>query len=91
MRYMGKKEYGNYKTDTCPFCGKFATLKNNAGIAVCKVHKDTESPALKCLCGDYVDIICGKFGNYASCIRCGNVQLKKILEHNGVGDERAHH
>lgn len=82
MRF--KKVYGEYKTDTCPFCEKQALFTNKAGIAVCKDHVQTEQPPLKCMCGAYVDIIKGKYGNYAQCLRCGNIPLKKILAYNNL-------
>ena len=78
-----KKVFGQYKTDTCPFCGKQAFVKNKAKLAVCKDHVDTEYPLLKCLCGNWLDVIPGKYGNYCNCIRCGNISLDKALAMQG--------
>lgn len=80
------KIYGEYKTTDCPFCGKQAHFANKAKLPVCKDHKDTEYPSYRCPCGDWIDIKSGRFGTYGSCMRCGNVQLSKILEHNGIID-----
>lgn len=79
MAFRAKKEYGNYKTDTCPFCGSQAFIKNTVGISVCKNHKDTGHPAMKCPCGEWLDIVTGKYGTYGKCIRCGNVGLDKVI------------
>ena len=53
---------------------------------VCVVHKKADLPDLKCVCVEYLDLKKGKFGVYFSCIRCGNVNLKKVLEVNEVRD-----
>jgi hypothetical protein len=79
MAYFGKKEYGNYKTDICPFCGQNAFLKNKVGISVCKHHKDTKYPAMKCICGEWLDFINGKYGTYCNCPKCGNISLQKAM------------
>ena len=78
-----KKEYGSYKTDTCVFCGRASIKKNKLQLPVCKEHQDhDDAPAFRCVCGDYVDILTGKYGVYAKCYRCGNMNFSKILEHN---------
>ena len=76
---FGKKVYGNSKTDLCPFCGSATYFKNKVGISVCKDHKDTEYPAIKCRCGSWLEVLSGKFGTYCNCLRCGNISLAKAL------------
>lgn len=85
MAYFGKKIYGESKITPCPICGESAFVRNKDGVPVCKEHKDTKLPAMKCACGTIVDIKVGKYGAYAQCFRCGNVNLNKILEFNGIG------
>ncbi len=77
-----RKRYGESRVDSCPFCGKQGVAKNAQGVPVCLAHKGELLSELKCACGSYVDIRSGKWGAYASCIRCGNVNLRKILELN---------
>ena len=80
------KKYGQSRIDNCPFCGKHATTSNNQGIPVCKGHKNSELKDLKCVCGKYLDVKHGKFGTYFTCINCGNMNMKKVLEINDVRD-----
>ncbi len=75
-----RKRYGESRVDSCPFCGKQGVTKNSQGVPVCLAHKGDVLSDLKCACGSYVDIKSGKWGAYASCIRCGNVNLRKVLE-----------
>lgn len=79
---MRKKQYGSYKTDICIVCGAQAFKTNAQGLPTCKRHMETDMPNLRCLCGDPVEIRTGKYGAYAFCMRCGNKNLKKILEMN---------
>jgi hypothetical protein len=78
------KSYTERKLNSCPFCGKDAYTVNMVKIPVCLAHKETKEPTLKCMCGTWVDIKVGRYGTYAQCLRCGNVNLDKILEVNGV-------
>lgn len=80
---MRRKTYGSYKTDVCPYCGSGTFSKNAIGLPVCKEHSTTtESPSYKCICGDWVDVLVGKYGVYARCMRCGNQNIRRILEIN---------
>lgn len=82
LGYRGTKQYGNYTTDTCPLCGARAYTKNDAGVAVCKAHKNAPMPNWKCPCGSWVDLRSGKYGNYAYCSSCGPQNMRKIMEFN---------
>lgn len=77
-----RKRYGESRVESCPFCGKQGVAKNVQGVPVCLAHKKGVLSELKCACGSYVDIKSGKWGAYANCIRCGNVNLRKVLELN---------
>jgi ribosomal protein L37AE/L43A len=76
------KRYGESHIDNCPFCGRQAFVKNSQGIPVCKDHKDSELFGLKCVCGETLDMMKGKFGVFFNCLRCGNMNMKKTLEIN---------
>lgn len=76
------KRYGESKIDSCPFCGKRAVTKNSQGVPTCIEHKPNELLDLKCVCGDWLDILSGKFGPYFRCLRCGNISWRKGLEVN---------
>jgi hypothetical protein len=76
------KRYGESRLDKCPFCGKQATTMNKQKIPVCVAHKESVLEDLKCACGSYLDTKIGKFGVYFSCIKCGNVNMKRALELN---------
>ena len=79
----GKKVYGQTKSDICAFCGNVSIKKNKIGLPVCKSHENEEgSPAFKCLCGSWLDIKYGKFGVYANCLNCGNMNMQKVFEIN---------
>ena len=78
--FPSKKQYGSYKTDTCPFCQNQAFVKNTVGLSVCKDHKNTEYPEIRCACGSWLDVLSGKFGTYCSCPSCGTINLSKALE-----------
>ena len=77
MRFKAKKEYGNYKTDSCPFCGKVATQKNEQGVSVCRLHLKEQVEDRKCQCGKWLELRAGKFGPYFNCINCGNMNYDK--------------
>ncbi|MBI2663743.1 hypothetical protein HYX10_00170 [Candidatus Woesearchaeota archaeon] len=77
-----RKRYGASRVDSCPFCGKQGVVKSAQGIPVCIAHRKMQLSGLKCACGSYVDIKEGKWGAYANCLRCGNINLKKVLEMN---------
>ena len=78
------KRYGESKVESCPFCGRQAIVENPQGVPVCNVHKDKEMPELKCVCGEYLFMQKGKFGIYFNCMRCGNINMKKVLELNDI-------
>jgi len=78
------KRYGQSQVTNCVFCGKQATTQSKEGVPVCTVHKNVGLPLLKCLCGEYVDPMLGKWGLYFRCLRCGNVSSKKIFENNAL-------
>jgi len=76
------KRYGESKLETCPFCGRQAIIKNPQGVPVCTDHKNTNLPDFKCVCGSYLLMQEGKFGIYFNCMKCGNMNLKKVLDIN---------
>ena len=76
------KKYGSYRVDRCPFCNKQATASNGQGIPVCSKHTDKELLDLKCQCGDYLDLMNGKYGPYFKCMRCGNISFLRGIELN---------
>lgn len=76
------KRYGQSKIDSCPFCGRIATVKNAQDIPVCAKHKNTPLPDLKCSCNSYLDLRNGKFGAYFHCLNCGNINMRKALALN---------
>ena len=78
------KKYGQSKVDSCPFCSKIATLKNRQGVPVCIAHKDETIDELKCLCGEYLEMLEGKYGVFFKCTKCGNMNLKKVMEFNTI-------
>ncbi len=78
------KKYGHGKIDKCPFCQKPATIINSQNVPVCSAHKEEELDNLRCICGNILDILQGKFGVFFSCIRCGNMNLRRVLEINVV-------
>lgn len=79
-----KKVYGDSKVPECPFCGRQSTTRNWQNVPTCKDHKEMELPAMRCVCGEYLDLRVGKFGPYFNCMKCGNVNFKKGLEINGM-------
>ena len=76
------KKYGQSKIDICPFCRKQATSMNKQNVPVCASHKDEILDDMKCVCGSTLDTLHGKYGIFFSCIKCGNMNLKKVLEFN---------
>ena len=78
------KKYGQSKIDLCPFCGKSATIKNSQDVPVCYSHREEFLEGLKCACGSILELLRGKFGIFFSCIKCGNMNMKKVLEINEV-------
>lgn len=76
------KRYGESQVVNCPFCGKTAVTKNSQQVPVCTAHKDNELKNLKCVCGEWLDILPGKWGPYFRCLTCGNINFKKGLEMN---------
>lgn len=81
--YM-KKVYGESKIDSCPFCGKRATVKTEQGVPCCVDHRKAEMPNMKCLCKGYLDVCEGKWGAYFRCMSCGNMNFNKGLEINNL-------
>ncbi|MBD3309991.1 hypothetical protein GF351_02115 [Candidatus Woesearchaeota archaeon] len=79
-----KKIYGRSKESKCPFCDSTASAMNNQGILVCQRHIKDELKNLKCMCGEPLDIMQGKWGPYFRCINCGNISYKKGLEANSL-------
>ncbi|HLP80033.1 MAG TPA: hypothetical protein VK158_05325 [Acidobacteriota bacterium] len=78
------KEYGSYKTDWCPYCGKKALNKNDLGLNVCKLHiAEKNEPILRDTEGKLMEVKCGKFGNYCFSLRRGNISLKDAFRMNG--------
>ncbi len=72
------KQYGSYKTDWCAYCGKKALYKNTLKLAVCKLHKDcSDDTSFKTITGEWLEVKCGKFGNYCYSITRGNLSLKE--------------
>ena len=78
------KKYGKSKIDSCPFCQKPATIMNGQKVPVCLTHKEESLEGLKCVCGSTLDLLHGKFGVFFSCIKCGSMNLRKVLEINTV-------
>ena len=74
------KRYGQSKQHTCPFCGKTATAQTSQGVPVCIVHRSTQMPEVKCLCGKWLELCSGKWGPYFRCINCGNVSWTRGME-----------
>ena|SRR3989344_2477707 len=78
------KKYGESRIEKCPFCQKQGTTINRQGVAVCVTHREDTLDGLKCVCGETLDILKGKFGAFFKCIDCGNMNLRKVLEFNTV-------
>ncbi len=80
------KRYGQSKVDRCPFCSQQATTKNKQQIPVCARHKDSVLNDMKCACGSWLEMRNGKYGIFFSCLKCGNMNLRKVLEMNEARD-----
>lgn len=87
------KRYGESKIERCPFCessdGKQQpTMINSQGISVCTKHKNSilDVENMKCICGEYLELLIGKFGPYFKCMNCGNINIRKVLEINDIND-----
>ena len=78
------KRYGQSKVDKCPFCDKQATAMNAQKVPVCGSHREESLDGLKCACGSSLNILYGKFGVFFSCMKCGNMNLRKVLEINVI-------
>ncbi|MFH2020923.1 MAG: hypothetical protein ABIJ34_05885 [archaeon] len=74
------KRYGLSRDDKCTFCEKKALVKNKQHLLVCKAHKDSMLPDIRCSCGSWLELKDGKFGPYFVCMNCGNMNLKKGLD-----------
>jgi hypothetical protein len=82
------KKYGQSKIERCPFCDKHAVTVNMQGIPVCSKHKDKLLENLRCLCGEPLAVMNGKYGVFFNCINCGNMNLRKVLDINEVKDKK---
>tara|TARA_Y100000310_G_scaffold333855_1_gene412281 strand:+ start:2303 stop:2725 length:423 start_codon:yes stop_codon:yes gene_type:complete len=74
------KVYGQSMVSSCPFCGKVATAKSEQGADVCSKHTKTQIVNAKCNCGDYIDLLSGRYGPYFNCLKCGNINYQKGLD-----------
>lgn len=83
------KKYGHSRIDRCPFCERQATAVNKQGIPVCISHRESELKGLRCVCGESLDVMNGRYGAYFSCVRCGNMSFRKALEINDVRNKAA--
>jgi len=81
-----KKIYGSYRTESCPFCERTATTLNSQKLPVCHQHKNAVLGEVKCSCGDYLDIMTGKYGAFFNCMNCGPQNLEKIYSINRIVD-----
>jgi len=76
------KRYGEARSDNCPFCERQSITQNEQGIPVCKQHQNSILNEMKCLCGEFLETCTGKFGLYFRCVKCGNINKKKVFEIN---------
>lgn len=83
------KRYGESKTNKCPFCEKDAFSQNKQKIPTCKEHKDTLLQEVQCVCGSWLDMREGKYGVFFTCINCGALNLRKVLEMNNIQKQKA--
>ena len=88
MRFHAKKIYGESGLKNCPFCGKLATRKTQAGLEVCHQHTKEQLHEIKCTCGRWLEQRVIKFGPYFNCLNCGNINFKKAIEMKGLMGER---
>ncbi len=82
--FRGRKVYGQSRVLTCPFCGKQCTTQNAQGVPTCVQHKKELLADLKCACGEYLELLQGKWGPFGVCSQCGSMNLKKVLELNPI-------
>jgi len=83
------KKYGHSRIDSCPFCGKQAVIKNKQEVPVCQAHKESLIENFHCVCGEWLDVVSGKWGPYFKCLHCGNINFRKGLEMNeGFNDKK---
>ena len=80
------KNYGQGIIKRCPFCGNHAITQNSQGLLVCSRHKNAVLGVMKCICGEPLEIRRGKNGAYFKCIRCGNVNMRQVLQINEIKD-----
>ena len=78
------KKYGQSKVDKCPFCEKQGVILNKQDVPVCVNHKQEMLDNLKCVCGQSLEILNGKFGVFFNCLSCGNMNLRKVMEFNTI-------
>jgi len=79
-RFRAKKSWGNYKTASCPFCGKISTQTTEQGLNVCRNHTNQKLEEIRCTCGSWLEQRSGKFGPYFNCLKCGNISYNKGME-----------
>jgi len=82
------KKYGQSKVDKCPFCSQQATTYNSQKVPTCPKHKDSALGGMKCACGSWLEMKSGKFGIFFTCLKCGNMSLRKVLEINECQKEK---
>ncbi len=80
------KRYGQGRIDRCPFCGKQATAENRQGVPVCREHKTSMLNEMKCVCGESLLMMKGKYGIFFNCPDCGNMGLSRVMEFNEIRD-----
>lgn len=78
------KRYGESRVESCPFCGKRALVKNSQGIPVCHSHRTRKLGEMRCACGQWLELMSGKWGPYFRCTSCGNISFRKALEMNPI-------
>jgi len=76
-----RKVYGQSDVGVCPFCGKNALAVSKQGIPVCTDHKNKYLD-LKCVCGEHLNILKGKYGPFCTCMNCGTMSLRKAMDMN---------
>ena len=81
------KRYGQSRIDKCPFCGKQAITQNGQKVPVCMAHAKRDLPLMRCMCGETMDMLNGKWGVFFSCMKHGNMNLRKALEVNPLSQE----
>lgn len=74
------KRFDGGRQDTCPFCGKNATVTTGEGLLVCSDHRNDSLPFIRCTCGEILEQRAGKFGPYFNCFSCGNISFAKGME-----------